>query len=47
MTAQLAPPILVNSYVDENLIDFDKSIFSYVSNVYPKSDDKVKLDFFY
>ena len=41
MTTQLAPPIIVSNYVDANLIDFSKSIFSYVSNVYPKSDDNV------
>lgn len=43
MTTQLEPPILVSKYVDANLIDFNKSIFSYVSNVYPKSDDNVQL----
>ena len=30
------PPILVTRYVDSNLIDFNRSLFSYVSHIYPK-----------
>lgn len=36
MAASNLPPILVTKYVDANLIDFNRSLFSYVSHVYPK-----------
>lgn len=37
MANSKAAPILVTDYVDTNLIDMNRSIFNYVSNVYPKS----------
>ena len=46
MSTAVAPPTQVSDYVDSSLIDFDRSIFTYVSNVYPKDDSQVNINKF-
>lgn len=42
MAKSNGPPILVTTYVDPNLIDFNRSIFAYVSHIYPKDMSQLK-----
>ncbi len=41
MTEQAHEPYLINEYVDSNLINFNNSIFTYVSNIYPSYHSRV------
>ena len=38
--------IFLGDYVDMNLIDFNRSVFSSVSNLHPKNDQNVIQVFF-
>jgi hypothetical protein len=42
MTSQAHEPYLINEFVDSKLINFNNSIFTSVSNVYPNSNSRVK-----
>lgn len=35
------PNVLITDYVNKDLIDFEKSVFHIVSNIFPKSNEKV------
>ena len=39
--------VFIKDYVDPNLINFNKSVFSIVSSIYSKSEDKVNISFFF
>ena len=34
-------PFLIQNYVDEDLIDFNRTILNYVSNIYPKTTSQL------
>ena len=36
MATTLSKPFLIQDYVDQNLIDFNRTVLNYVSNIYPK-----------
>jgi ectonucleotide pyrophosphatase/phosphodiesterase family protein 5 len=41
MTNAVNPPILVQNYIDLSLVNMNKSIFNYVSNIFPSSNDNL------
>jgi predicted AlkP superfamily pyrophosphatase or phosphodiesterase len=37
MAKAVSKPFVIQDYVDQNLIDFNRTILNYVSNIYPKN----------